>query len=81
MASIRRILRGVSITVAGRASGCKHNRKHTVRKGEHRLLIKNPGPAGGERGYCAECGLAILEAAQEDLESLIDELKADQSSA
>ena len=74
MAAIRRILRGVSITVAGRASSCKHNRKHTVRMGERRLLIKNPGPAGGERGYCTECGLAILEAARDDLESLIDEL-------
>ena len=78
MASTKRVLGGLSVKAAGRLASCKHSKKHTVLKGERRLIVKNPGPAGGERGYCVECGLAILAAAEKYLEILTAELTADQ---
>lgn len=74
MASTRRVLGNLSVKPAGRSAGCKHNKKHRVAKGEYRLLIKNPGPASGEVGYCAQCGLKILEAAHADVQKLTEEL-------
>ena len=74
MPAVKRVLRNLTVRAAKRAASCKHNRRHSVAKGELRLIIKNPGPAGGERGYCAECGLKILAVAEADVQQLREQL-------
>lgn len=63
----RSLLLGLEVRPAGRACKCKHNAKHVVAKGELRLVVRESGPASGEQGYCAPCGLAMLAAARETL--------------
>ena len=74
MAGTRRVLRHLSVKPAGHAAGCKHNPKHRAAKGELRLIIKTPGPAAREQGYCAECGSKILDAAERDVQRLREQL-------
>ena len=59
MPAIKRVLGSLSVRAAKAAAGCKFNPKHRVAKGALRLIVKNPGPASGENGYCVECGLRI----------------------
>ena len=79
MPQIRRVLGSLSVRTAKAASGCKFNSTHRVARGERRLIVKNPGPASGENGYCTECGFRILDAADEDLQRLRLELRASTS--
>ena len=74
MPALKRVLGNLSVRAAGKAAGCKFNQNHRVARGELRLMIKNPGPASGEHGYCTECGLRILAAAEDDLKRLRTEL-------
>jgi hypothetical protein len=39
-----------------------------------RLVVKEPGAASGEQGYCAPCGLAMLAAARSALDQHVDSL-------
>jgi hypothetical protein len=55
-------------------SHCGHDKSHPIRKGEPRLVVKNPGPAGGEKGYCRDCALAMLALADERIRELAAEL-------
>ena len=74
MAGTRRVLRHLSVKAAGRAAGCKHDAEHRVAKGELRLIVKTPGPAASEQGYCVDCGIKILEAAERDVQRLQEQL-------
>ncbi len=70
MPPVKRLLGNSTVKAAQRAASCKRNKSHSVAKGELRLIIKNPGPAAGQRGYCAECGLEILALAEADIRQL-----------
>jgi hypothetical protein len=70
MARPRSLLHRVEVRPAGRLSHCAHNRKHEIRKGEPRFVVRDPGPAGGEKGYCRECALEMLGAAEVQLAAL-----------
>lgn len=70
MARTRSLLRRIEVRPAGRLSHCARNRKHEIRKGEPRFIIKDAGPAGGEKGYCAYCGYEMLDAAKSQLAEL-----------
>lgn len=71
---LRTVLLSLEVRPAGRACKCKRNPKHAIRKGELRLVVKEPGPASGEQGYCAECGREMLAAAQEALKNHLSSL-------
>jgi hypothetical protein len=75
MARHRSILLGLQVRAARKACTCKHDRSHTIKRGEPRLVVKNPGPASGEDGYCAPCGLAMLKAARDAVEEHLDDLR------
>lgn len=66
----RSLLLRIEVREAGRRAQCRHNRKHEIRKGETRFIVRNPGPAGGEKGYCADCGAAMLELAHRELDEI-----------
>ena len=73
----RSILLSVEVRPAGRACKCKHNARHKIAKGDLRLVVKEAGPASGEQGYCAPCGLSMLAAARRTLEQHVEALLAD----
>jgi hypothetical protein len=70
MARTRSLLLRVEVRPAGRLARCAHNRSHEIRKGELRFVVRDPGPAGGEKGYCAECAADMLGASEEQLREL-----------
>lgn len=70
MARTRSLLLRAEVRPAGRLARCAHNRAHQIRKGEPRFVVRDPGPAGGERGYCAACAAAMLAASEAQLEEL-----------
>jgi hypothetical protein len=70
MASFKSLLQRVTVRPAGRKCNCAHNKKHVITKGEPRLIVKAPGVATPEKGYCADCGLEMVARAQKDLEDI-----------
>lgn len=66
----RSVLLGLEVRAAGRACNCHGNKRHRILKGEPRLVVKNPGPAAGEDGYCGTCARAMLTTAQNNLSGL-----------
>lgn len=70
MARTRSLLHRIEVRPAGRLSHCARNRKHEILMGELRFVIKDAGPAGGEKGYCVECGNEMLDAAESQLAEL-----------
>lgn len=70
MAAHRSLLLRLSIRPAGKLSHCKHNKKHEITKGEVRFVVKEPGAAAGEFGYCAECAREMIDRAHEELTKL-----------
>jgi hypothetical protein len=57
------LLLRTEVRPAGKLCHCKHNKRHAIRKGEPRLVVKEPGPASAERGYCAACAREMLDEA------------------
>ena len=70
MARTRSILLRVEVRPAGRRAHCAHNKKHEIRKGEPRFVVRDSGPAGREKGYCADCAAEMLEASAAQLQEL-----------
>ncbi len=66
----RSLLLRIEVREAGRQAQCRHDRSHLIAKGEARFIVRNPGPAGGEKGYCAECGAAMVELARQVLDEI-----------
>lgn len=64
------LLLRIEVREAGRQAHCGHDRGHVIAKGELRFVVRNPGPAGGEKGYCAACGVAMVEAARRELDAI-----------
>lgn len=73
----RNVLLSLEVRPALRACKCKHNARHKIAKGDLRLIVKEPGPASGEQGYCAPCGLSMLAAARQALEHHVKALDGD----
>jgi len=70
MAKVRQLFNAASIETAKRKRICHHNRrKHQVLAGEKCLVLKDAA-SGGSKNYCVECGTAILDRAQDDLDGL-----------
>ena len=78
---VRSVLLGLEVLPTGRACNCHHNKKHRIFKGQLRVVVKNPGPASGEHGYCAACGQAMLLAAQGRLVELLAALPGEPATA
>ena len=57
---VRSLLPRIQVKTAGRLSRCHHDKRHEIRKGEVRVVVKNPGPASGEAGYCVACAIDML---------------------
>lgn len=74
MARVKSILQRLEVRPAGRLSRCSHKKSHQIRKGELRFVVKAPGPASGEKGYCAACATEMIDKAQTDLVALKGEL-------
>jgi hypothetical protein len=75
MARTRSILLRVEVRPAGHLAHCAHNKKHEIRKGEPRFVVRDPGPAGGEKGYCAACAAEILDASEAQLQELLAQIR------
>jgi hypothetical protein len=76
MASVKSLLLGVEVRPAGKKCSCAHNGKHVIAKGELRMVVKAPGIATPEKGYCAACGVEMLTRAEGELAKLRVELDA-----
>lgn len=74
MARIKSVLQRLEVRPAGKLSHCGHKKSHEIRKGEPRFIVKPPGVATGERGYCSACAMEMIEKAQDDLQRLKAEL-------
>lgn len=66
----RSILLRLEVKPAGRAAKCAHNKNHTIAKGQPRFVVRNPGPAEGEKGYCRRCAKAMVKLARTNLDNL-----------
>lgn len=66
---IRSLLTPTEVRPAGRSCKCAHDRRHQIRKGETRIVVNNAGTPG-QKGYCADCGRAMLLATRKRLEAL-----------
>jgi hypothetical protein len=64
----RAVLLSLAVRPAGRACACKHDSRHSIARGEPRLIVKNPGPASGESGYCITCAQHMLSLARAELD-------------
>lgn len=70
MSALRSILLRLEVRPAGRASKCARNKAHAIAKGQPRFVVRNYGPAQGEKGYCRRCAVAMINRAHADLEAL-----------
>jgi hypothetical protein len=71
---VKSVLLRLEVRPAGRLSHCSHEKSHEIRKGELRFVVKVPGVATGEKGYCAACATEMIDKAQGDLARLRSEL-------
>lgn len=72
---VRSLLLRLEVRDAGRRSSCARDRGHVIHKGNVRFVVRDRGPAAGEKGYCAVCALEMLGKAQNDLSLLVKELR------
>lgn len=74
MPAHKRLTLKAEVRPAGRLSRCGHHKGHTIRKGEPRLVVTNPGPNARERGYCRACAHEMLDQAEAKLATLRSDL-------
>ncbi len=73
MPAVRRVLSKLSVEVAKRKRICHRDRSnHSIEKGEICLVVEEDDR--GSKNYCRACAKPILEQAQLDLDSLVDQL-------
>ena len=70
MPAHKSLLLRAEVRPAGKLCYCKHNKKHAITKGEPRLVVKEPGPASPEWGYCSACASEMLDEAGAGLNKL-----------
>lgn len=78
MARVRSVLLTLTVRPAGRRCSCKRSKKHQLLKGDARFIVKAPGIATSEDGYCAECALEMIDAARRTLDHIESELRGQQ---
>jgi len=74
MPAHRSVLLRLQVRPAGKLCSCKHSKKHAIKKGELRFVVKEPGPATPEYGYCVACAEEMLTQAEQDLAALRSQL-------
>lgn len=72
----RTVLLRMRVETAQRTRKCSRSKAHAVRPGERLLLVREPGPAAGEKGYCADCAEEMLAAARTHLHDLHQGLRS-----
>jgi hypothetical protein len=77
MASFKSLLLRVEVRPAGKKCHCAHSAKHVILKGEPRVVVKAPGIATPEKGYCGVCGAAMIKHAENELAGLRSHLSTD----
>lgn len=70
----RTVLLRLTVKTAERTRKCSRSKAHSVRPGEKILLVREPGPAAGNKGYCSACAAAMLSAAHDALNELHEAL-------
>jgi hypothetical protein len=76
MPKVRSILLTLEVRPAGRRCTCKRSKQHELVKGDPRFVIKQPGIATSEDGYCTACALAMIAAARTTLDDLERDLRS-----
>ncbi|MCO8127507.1 hypothetical protein NHL50_09835 [Acidimicrobiia bacterium EGI L10123] len=66
----RSVLLRLEVRPAGRRCTCAHNTAHVMLKGDLRFVVRDRGPAAGEKGYCAACASEMLVKAKAELDAL-----------
>lgn len=69
------VLLRLDVRRAGKLCFCRHNKKHAIPKGELRFVVREPGPAQRDYGYCAKCALGMFDQAEDELAELRSELE------
>jgi hypothetical protein len=75
MAKMRDVLLKLEVRTSLRANKCKRNGNHKITKGDLWLIITPRGPAARDFGYCVNCGIEMLEAAQASLSAHLAALR------
>lgn len=73
---VRSVLLRLEVRPAGKRCNCAKNRKHVLVKGDVRFVVREHGPAAGEKGYCGPCAMAMIHKAQVELADLEAALSA-----
>jgi hypothetical protein len=80
MARLRDVVDKLEVRRSKRANRCKFNSSHKVSKGHLWLIVTRRGPTPRDFSYCTQCGIAMLEDAQERLAHHLAALRDDESS-
>jgi hypothetical protein len=75
MAALRDVLLKLEVRTSKRANKCRRNKNHKILKDDLWLIVTPRTPAARDFGYCADCGVAMLEAAQANLSTHIAALR------
>ena len=67
MAKMKSLFKTVIITEAGKKRTCKHDKTHSIQKGEYVLIIKE---GLYEKPYCKKCAKIIIKQAKDILDDL-----------
>jgi hypothetical protein len=78
---VRSVLLRLEVRPVGRRCLCAKKCGAVLEKGDLRLVVKESGPAAGEKGYCSSCATAMLEKAFEELGALKRDLRGDAPAA
>jgi hypothetical protein len=76
MAKLRDVVDKLEVRQSKRANKCRRNPNHKIIKGDPWLIVTPRGPVARDYGYCADCGIAILEDAPRRLAYHLGELRA-----
>ncbi len=64
---LRNLVSKIEVKTSLRANKCKFNAAHKIPKGDLRLVVTPLAAVKREYGYCVDCGVAMLEAAQTNI--------------
>jgi len=71
----RKVTLRMTVATAVRTRKCKRNSAHKISSGQTLLLVKDAGPAGGEKSYCRPCASEMLATAHDNLQELARQLR------
>ena len=73
MAKLKSMTIGHRVVSAGKKRKCYHDKKHAILKGQSCLEVRE---GIGWKGYCVECGIAMISDGSKALDELRDILTA-----